>query len=458
MIQENHAYDYDLLVIGAGPGGTEVAREVGKHGKKVAIIEANSIGGTCVNRGCIPAKTMLYTASMYRHTKKINDYGLDVNVTSLCLDFNAMIQKRATIMDKLRKGLTYQIKKDNVEIIEGYATMIDPNTIELKTGEQYTADQIVLATGGHARKFPGFDNENPRYLTSDNIFALEHMPSSMVIVGAGPVGTEFASFFNTFGTKVTVVEMQDTFLGTFDKHLGDELIKSFNREGIECRAGVKVDNIESKENGLSITLSNGEIIESEYILSSIGVQVESEYVKNIGVEIDQAGRVVVNDTFQTSIPNIHALGDLIGKSGSAYGAEREAKFIAYKLLGLDTSYAPVDYRNMPDVVFTFPEIGSCGWNEKNLQEKGIAYDVKHVQFMVNGKAHVKQDTRGAIWMYVEKETEKILGVHIIGNDATEIIHQIPPVLLNNMTVKEYLKCVWGHPVMAEIVKDCMQLG
>lgn len=460
MISENHSYDYDVAIVGAGPGGAEAARELGRNGKKVVLIEANEIGGTCLNRGCIPAKTMLYMAEAYRNLEKIKDYGVKVDMDTLKIDYDEVIDRRGKIIEKLKKGLRFVLNKDGVILKEAFATMVDQHTIELDNGESLTSEFIILASGGKSRRFPGFLEDDPRFLTSDNIFELNEFPKSMVIVGAGPVGTEFASFFHTFGTEIHVVEMKDYFLTAYDRKLGDELVKCFDRDGIHCHTGTSVESVDSSGELLKVKLANGTEIEAEYILSAIGVTVNTDYCNNdrCAMLVNKSGRLEVNEEYQTNFSNVYAIGDLIGKSGSAYGAEREAKRVAYALLGHDLNLVPVNYPNFPDVVFTHPEVASCGASDTELEEKGIQFDTKSVQFLVNSKANIKGETRGTIWMYVQKDTGRILGVHIIGHEATEIIHQVPPMLEANMTTQDIMRAVWGHPVMAEIIKDVVTLG
>lgn len=458
-MQANHSFDYDLAVIGGGPSGCEVAMEVSKHGKKVVIIEGDKLGGTCLNRGCIPAKTMLYAAEMYRHLDKMKDYGIQIDKDNAEFDYAALAEKRALVMDKLRKGLRHQLESHKIEIREAYGTLVDEHKIDLDNGSSITADQIVLASGGKAKKFPNFVDDDSRFMTSDNVFDLYSIPESIAIVGAGPVGTEFASFFHTFGSKVYVIEMQDYFLPQCDTNLGQFLQKQFQKDGIECLSDTMVKNFRTDGNGkLGLELSNGTTIEVEKVLSAIGVYVDHYCFEESCISKTERGKIEVNESFQTNHDNIYAVGDLIGKSGSAYGAEREAKYVAYHMLGLDLDTVPVDYHAMPDVIFTHPEVATCGYSAKELDEQGISYNTRTVQYLVNAKANIKGEKNGQIWMYSESGTDKILGVHIVGPQATEIIHLVPVLLLNNMTVNDYLKTVWGHPVMGELLKEVMVMG
>lgn len=445
---------YDILVVGGGPGGCEAARLLARGGRKTALIEGRDIGGTCLNRGCIPAKTMLYCAEVYRELQKISEYGIEFDLSTLRVNFSALIAKRKNIIEKLRKGLLFQLQKDRVEIIRDHADLAGDRTLRLRSDKrEITADHIILATGGRSRRFPGFQEADPRYLTSDNIFELNELPRSLTIVGGGPVGTEFASFFHTLGTEVHLIDQAPVFLGNYDHRLGKELEKSFLRSGIHCHLGTGITAINHGGNDLKIALNNGVTIESQFILSSVGVEPLTDFIKT-DLRLEN-GRVWVNDELLTSSPAVSALGDLIGRSGSAYGAEREAKFIAHRLLGENTALTPLDYTAMPDVVFSHPEVATCGLSEQELQNTNHPYFVKETQFLVNAKAQIKNETRGKIWLYAEKETQRILGVHVIGAQATEIIHQIPLVLLKKITIPDYLRTVWGHPVMAEIIKEVL---
>jgi dihydrolipoamide dehydrogenase len=445
---------FDVLVIGGGPGGVEAARILAKNGKKVGLVEYRELGGTCLNRGCIPAKTMLYSAEMFRVGKKIRNYGIRFCEDTPSYDFDAMMQKRSDIMQKLRKGLTFLCKKDGIEIIEGKAELIS-NT-EIKVNESlYSADQIILATGGTARKFEGFIEEDDRFLVSDDIFKLTKFPESMVIVGGGPVGTEFATYFNTFGVKVTLIDRAEVILGFYDHDLGTELAKQFEKYGIEVRTNTGIEQIDTSSEQLKFVLSDGQVVVADMVLSAIGVVTATEYLKHSGVALSDSNKILVNKHMQTNFENVYALGDAVGKSGSAYGAEREGCYIAHHILDRGFENYILDYVHFPDVVFTDPEVATCGYSEQELSAQGIEFYTKKSFFLVNGKSIIKGDTRGFCKMLVDKDSDVVLGVHIIGSQATEIIHTVPIALDMKLTVSQWSRYVWGHPVVAEIIKETL---
>lgn len=445
-------FDFDVIVIGAGPAGTECARILGRNNKKVAIVEANALGGTCLNKGCIPAKTMLYSAEMYRHAKALGDYGITIFEDKLEYDFDKMVQKRADIMDKLRKGVNYLLTTDKVEIINGHAKFIADNTIEVD-GKSYSAEKFVIASGGSARKFPNFKENDDRYLISDNIFELKGIPKSMLIVGGGPVGVEFATYFATFGTKVTIVDLADHILSFFDADLGNELAKLYNRRGIEVITGTTVSFIDDSSDLLNITLSDGRVISAEYVMSAIGVVPYTDYLNALNLELER-GRVKVNNDLQTSKSHIYAIGDTIGLSGSAYGAEREGLFVAHHILEEYADYYKIDYTSFPDPVFTYPEVGTCGLSEEECKAKNIDYLTVKVPYLVNAKAQIKSETQGFIKLIADCYGT-LLGAHIIGDQATEIMHMLTIPIMQKMKVSDLRRMVYAHPVVSEIVKEAL---
>lgn len=446
--------EFETIVIGAGPGGIETARILGRAGQKVALIEYRDIGGTCVNRGCIPAKTMLFSAEMFRLGKKIKTYGIRFCEDTPYFDFAGMVKKRQEIIEHLHIELTELCKKDGVTLIHGKAELLDQNSVKVGN-DLLVAKNIVLASGGSARKFEGFIDGDPRFLISDNIFELSEFPESILIVGGGPVGTEFATFFNTFGVKVTLVDASPVLMNYFDHELGTELARNFKEQGIDVISDVKVVSIDSSSSSLMVTLSNGQKLTVDKIMSAIGVVATTDYFKATGVNLTPANRVEVNQHMQTNFPNVYALGDLVGKAGSAYGAEREGCYIAHHILGEGYENYNLDYIHFPDVVFTDPELATCGYSEQDLQKEGREYYILRAEFKHNAKALIKGDARGFCKIIVEKNSDVILGVHILGPQATEIIHNVPIVLDTKLTVKQWRRYVWGHPVLAEIIKETL---
>ncbi len=450
---------YDSIVIGAGPAGIEAARVLGKNGQKVALIERKAIGGTCVNRGCMPAKTMLYMSTLYRSLWDFAEYGIEIDLKHIKVNYEKMVKQRTRVITSLQTALTNELQQIGVDIYDGEAKVKSDFMVELSKGQKLTATNLVLATGGRARKFPGFDDNDPRFLTSDHIFQLEHLPKSIAIVGGGPVGTEFATFYRAFGVEVTVIDMAPNLIGYYDEKLGHELGLRFEDQGIKLELGTKIDSINQTGKLLEISLDNGKTVEAEYILSAIGVQVDTAYLQETDLTFDEkSGRILVDENYRTNHKHIYAAGDLIGRSGSAYGAEREARYIAYKILGRDIDDCPVIYPQMPDVVFTYPEVATCGYDERTLIAEGRKYKTVHGTFALNSKAHILQETEGRAWIYYAPENGKILGVHVIGAHATEIIHQVPAWLDNHYTLRDVKRLVWGHPVLAELLRDVIAHG
>ena len=444
---------YEVLVIGAGPGGVEAARILGRNKVKVALVDYREIGGTCLNRGCIPAKTMLYSAEMFRHAKSLSEFGIDLCDTEPVLDFEKMIEKRNQIMDKIRNGYKRVTANDGVDFIDGFARFIDKNSVEIN-GTVYTADKFVIATGANSRKFPGFKDNDPRYFISDNIFSLKKMPKSIVIVGGGPVGVEFATFFHEFGVKVTMVDLAPNFLNFFEHDLGQFLISSYKRRGIDVFLETVIDSIDDSSEELKINLSNGETVVAECVLSAIGVLPDLSYAETLGLE-QTRGRFSINESYQTTHDNIYAIGDVIGLSGSAYGAEREGLFVAHHILGEFADYYKVPYHHFPDPVFSYPEVGTVGYSSKELDDLGIEYVSAKAFYLANPKAVLKNDTQGFCKILANKKTGEILGAHFIGLDATELMHMLTIPVMYKMKISDLRRMVFGHPVVSEIVKDAV---
>lgn len=446
---------YDVIVIGAGPGGTECARVLGRHGMKVALVEASAVGGTCINKGCIPAKTMLWSAEMYRHAHKLHDYGIDLEDLSHSFDFGHMVDFRSRVIEHLQKEEIGKIERDGVELIFGYAELLEDKKVLIDGETELQADNVVIATGGEARKFPGFKDADDRYLIADNIFELKELPESILIVGAGPVGAEFAAYFNTFGVEVVLVDLAEKALNRYDLELGEELMKLYEKRGVKVELGTLVEEIDGSGDLLKVKLKNGKEFEVEKILSAIGVVPLNGFMKQSGVEVSERGRIVVDEFLETSVDGVYALGDIIGKSGSAYGAEREGALIAHLIMDQGYDDLVVDYSFFPDVVFTYPEVATCGLSEQELQEADVEYIVGKSMYMDNGKSLLKGERDGFCKVLVRKSDGVVLGVHMIGDIATEIIHSVSLPMMKEMTAKCMLQAVWGHPVVAEVVRDAL---
>lgn len=446
---------YDAVVIGAGPGGTECARVMGRHGLKVALIEAGAVGGTCINKGCIPAKTMLWSAEMYRHAHKLHDYGIDLGDLNHTFDFGHMVDFRDKVINHLQQDEEMKIKKDGVELIYGYGELVEGKRVLVNGEDLLEAENVVIATGGRARKFPGFKDEDKRYLVADNIFELEDLPKSIMIVGAGPVGAEFAVYFRTFGVEVVLIDLAEKALNRYDLELGEELMRIYKKKGIKVELGTLIEKIDDSGSMLKVSLKNGSKFEVEKVLSAIGVEPVTDFMKQSGVEVSERGRIIVDEFLETSESGIYALGDIIGKSGSAYGAQREGALIAHLIMDQGYDDLVVDYKYFPDVIFTYPEVATCGVSEEELSRDEVKYLVGRALYVDNGKSLLKGEREGFCKVLVREDDGVVMGVHIIGDLATEIIHSVSIPLMKEMTARCMLQSVWGHPVVSEIVRDAL---
>jgi dihydrolipoamide dehydrogenase len=446
---------YDAVVIGAGPGGTECARVMGRHGLKVALVEAAAVGGTCINKGCIPAKTMLWSAEMYRHAHKLHDYGIDLGDLDHTFDFGHMVDFRSEVISHLKEDEEAKIKRDGVELVYGYGELVEDKKVLVNGEDLLEAENVVIATGGRARKFPGFKDGDKRYLVADNIFELEELPKSIMIVGAGPVGAEFAVYFQTFGVEVVIVDLAENALNRYDLELGNELMEIYKKKGIQVELGTLIEGIDDSGEMLKVELKNGKSFEVEKVLSAIGVEPVTDFMKQSGVEVSERGRIIVDEFLETSESGVYALGDIIGKSGSAYGAQREGALIAHLIMDQGYDDLVVDYKYFPDVIFTYPEVATCGVSEEELSDEGVEYVVGRALYADNGKALLKGEREGFCKVLVRKDDGVVMGVHMIGDLATEIIHTVSLPLMKEMTAKCMLQAVWGHPVVAEIVRDAL---
>jgi dihydrolipoamide dehydrogenase len=447
--------EYDLVVVGGGPAGYVGAIRAAQLGKKVACVEQERAGGTCLNWGCIPTKALLKSAEMYAHFQHAADYGLSAK--DVGFDFAKIVQRSRGVSDKMAKGIEFLFKSKKVDYVPGKGTITKDKKVVVTGADGKTqtlsAKNILLATGATARPMPGVKTDGKFVFTSREILANETQPKSIVIIGAGAIGVEFAYFFNAFGTKVTLVEMLPHVLPVEDNEVSETLLKSFIKGGIEVLTETKVEKVEVA-NGVKVTVSgkNAKTIEADMLLVAIGVQANLEGVLGEGLKLDlDRGYVKTNDRYETSVKGIYAAGDIIGPPWLAHVASHEAveavegMFVAGK--------KPHKVEVFPGCTYAQPQVASVGVTEQKAKEKGLKYKVGKFPYRASGKAVAAGDVEGFVKLIVGEKHGEILGAHIIGAEATELIAELGLAITLEATVDEIHATIHAHPTLSEMVAE-----
>jgi len=440
---------YDVIVIGSGPGGYECASLLAKHGKSVAIIEKNEnqIGGTCLNEGCVPAKHYLESAGYISKADYFRSCGVEVK--TLSLNINTLKTEKNELIEQLRAGINTKLKKSKVTTIFGAATFEDKNSIKV-SDEIINADKFVIATGSVHRPHPLLEVDGKQIISSKEVFELEKIPNSILIVGGGAIGCEFATFFNSIGTQVHIAEFTPQIVPAEDTDVAKSLKRELEKKGIKITVDANVIFYSKKQNCVEITMQTkkGLVIEDyELVLVSIG---RAPNTSDLNLEIaevnSEKGFVLTNENLQTNNPNIYAIGDVITTPALAHCAYNEASVATNNIIN-ESTCKPLTI--IPFVTFCQPQVASVGKNEKTLKAQGIEYiAIKHF-YKSSAKAKIKGDDSGFIKLLCKKDDGKILGGTIIGNDATEHIHQILIAINANLTTKELANMVFAHPTLSE---------
>lgn len=447
---------YDLIVIGGGPAGYLGAERAGHAGLNTLLIEKRFIGGVCLNEGCIPSKTLLYSAKIYDNAKHGEKYGVIAN--DISFNHEAVIERKNKVVKTLVSGIKSQLKKNKVTVVEGFGEILGRNQdgYEVKVGDQtYTAKRLLIATGSMPviPPIPGVKEgmENGYVLTNREILDLKNVPSSLVIVGGGVIGLEMASYFNSVGSKVTIIEMLDHIAGNTDREISDILMKNYEKKGIEFKLNSKVVEIKP---GCVVYESNGERIsvEAEKVLMSIGRRPVTAGIglENIGVEIDR-GRIKVDEKGKTNVPEVYAAGDVNGVSMLAHTAYREAEVCVNNMLGKKDI---MRYNAIPYVIYTNPEVAGVGETEETAKQKGIDYEVANLTMRYSGRYVAENESGDGICkILVDKKYRKVIGVHMIGNYSSEIIYGAGLMIETEMRVDDIKELVFPHPTVCEILRE-----
>jgi len=454
---------YDIIVLGSGPGGYPAAIRASQLGYKVAIVEKESLGGVCLNWGCIPTKALLKSAQVYDYMKHSKDYGIEAD--NVHQNFKNVVQRSRGVADKMSKGVQFLMKKNKIDVVMGYGKLISKGKLEVTTTDGakqiLEAKNIIIATGGRARQLPNIAIDGKKIIGYREAMALPEQPKSMIIMGSGAIGVEFAYFYNSMGTKVTIVEYLPRIVPVEDEDISKELEKQFKKQGIDIITNASVETVDTKGSGVKakIKTQTGEtIIEADILLSAVGVMAN---IENIGLETlgikTEKGKITVDKYGQTNVPNIYAIGDCTPGQALAHVASKEGIVVAEAIAFNDKKLAhqpePLDYNNIPGCTYCSPEIASVGLTEKAAKEAGHEIKVGKFPFMASGKASAAGATEGFVKVIYDAKYGEFLGAHLIGATVTEMIAEVVVARKLETTYHEILNAVHPHPTMSEALKE-----
>ena len=448
---------YDVIVLGSGPGGYPAAIRASQLGKKVAIVEREALGGICLNWGCIPTKALLKSAQVYEYAKHASNYG--INVENPSHNFGGVVTRSRGVADKMSKGVQFLMKKNKIEVIMGNGKLIAANKLEVTaadgTKQILEAKNIVIATGGRARELPTMPIDNKKIVGYRDAMVLPEQPKSMIICGSGAIGSEFAYFYNSMGTKVTMVEFMPRLVPVEDDDISRELEKNFKKQGMTIMTSAEVTKVDTSGQGVKATVktTTGEVIlEADILLSAVGVVAN---IENIGLEAlgikTEKGKITVDANGQTNVPGIYAIGDCTPGQALAHVAAKEGINAAEHMCGHHPE--PIDYNNIPGCTYCSPEIASVGYTEKAAKDAGYDVKIGKFPFMASGKASAAGATEGFIKVIYDAKYGEFLGCHMIGMNVTEMIAEAVVARKLETTAHEILNAVHPHPTMSEGMKE-----
>ncbi len=451
--------DFDIIVIGSGPGGYVTAIRASQLGFKVAVIEKAELGGICLNWGCIPTKALLKSAQVFNYINHAEKYGL--NPVEASYDLPNVVKRSREVAHKMSGGVQFLMKKNKIEIIEGTAKVAPGKKVKVTDAagaeKQYSAQHIIIATGARSRELPNLPQDGKKVIGYREALVLEKLPKSMIVVGSGAIGVEFAYFYASMGTEVTIVEFMDRIVPVEDAEVSKQLLNSFKKAGINVMTSSSVENVDTSGEQVQakVKTSKGEeTLEAEVVLSAVGI---TPNIENIGLEevgiVTDKGRIIVNDFYETNIPGYYAIGDVIPTQALAHVASAEGITCVEKLAGL--SVEKINYNNIPGCTYCLPEIASVGYTEAQAKEAGYDIKVGKFPFSANGKATANGDTEGFVKVIFDAQYGEWLGCHMIGVGVTEMIAEAVAARTLETTGHEIIKSIHPHPTMSEAIMEAV---
>lgn len=450
--------NYDIIVIGSGPGGYVAAIRASQLGLKTAIVEREELGGICLNWGCIPTKALLKSANVYEYLQHASDYGITVKESSA--DFSAMIDRSRGVANGMSNGIQFLMKKNKIDVIKGSGKIKAGKKVDVTaedgTVTEYTAAKaLILATGARSRKLPNIQQDGEKIIGYREAMTLKSLPKRLVVVGSGAIGVEFAYFYNTLGTEVTIVEFMPNIVPVEDEEVSKQMEKSFKKSGINILTNSSVEKVEKTAHGCVVTVKTAkgeEKIECDVVLSAVGIEtnIEGLGLEEVGIATDK-GRILVNDFYQTNIPGYYAIGDIVPGPALAHVASAEGIICVEKIAGHHPE--PLDYGNIPGCTYASPEIASVGMTEKAAKAAGLDIKVGKFPFSASGKASAAGAKDGFVKLIFDAKYGELLGAHMIGANVTEMIAEIVAVRKLEVTGETLIKTVHPHPTMSEAVME-----
>ena len=450
--------NYDVIVIGSGPGGYVTAIRAAQLGLKVAVVEKENLGGICLNWGCIPTKSLLKSAQAFEYAVHAADYGVSVS-GEVKPDFAAMVKRSRDVADGMSKGIQFLFKKNKVESIFGFGKLSGTNTVEVtdEAGKKtsYSAKHIILATGARSRELPNLPQDGQKIIGYRKALSLDKQPESMVVVGSGAIGSEFAYFYHTIGTKVTLVEFMPTLVPNEDEEVAKQLERNFKKSKMTVMVGSSVESVDTSGDKCKVTIKTKkgqEVVEADIVLSAVGIAPNTE---GIGLEVmgvvTENGRVKVDKFYRTNVEGVYAIGDIVAGPALAHVASAEGIVCIEKIAGLNP--APVDYGNIPGCTYTSPEVSSVGLTEAKAKEAGYELKVGKFPYSASGKASAAGQKDGFVKLIFDAKYGELLGAHMIGGNVTEMIAELVVAKKLEITGYELMKTIHPHPTMSEAVME-----